>query len=143
MATTDNRYPSNARSTEQLRALVDRLSAADLSRSLGGGWTVATALVHLAFWDARQVAALRQYTRGDGFPSEDLAANAALQSIASAFDPAAVGEAAVSAAAELDAAIASLTAEQIDDLDGIGLSYAIERAAHRVEHTQQIEQAIA
>ena len=133
---------SNTQSTDRLRDLVARLTADDINRDLGSGWTVGFALAHLAFWDARQVAALRRYAGGDGFPSEDYAVNAALESIAPAFDPNTVGEAAVSAAAELDAAIASLTAEQLDDLRESGLSYAVERAPHREEHLQQIERTL-
>ncbi len=142
MATTDNQSSSNAESTERLRTLVARLSADDLKRSLGSGWTVAFALAHLAFWDARQVAALQRYARGDGFPSEDYATNATLEAIAHSFDPSAIGQAAVNAAQQLDATVDSLTPEQLDDLCEAGLSYATERAPHRDEHLQQIEQAL-
>ncbi len=47
----------NAAATERLRALVARLAPPDLGCALGGGWTVAFALCHLAFWDARAVRA--------------------------------------------------------------------------------------
>lgn len=142
MAPTDNRSTANTESTERLRALVAGLSADDLGRSLGGRWTVAVALAHLAFWDARQVAALQRYARGDGFPSEDYVTNAALESIAAAFDPRTVGEAAVNAAQQLDSTVDDLTAGQLDDLREAGFSYAIERAPHREEHIHQIEEAL-
>lgn len=43
----------NRASTERLKQLVSRLSAADLDHPVGPDWTVAIALAHLAFWDQR------------------------------------------------------------------------------------------
>ncbi len=138
----DNVSAQNSQSTERLAALVARLGADDLARSLGGGWTVGFALAHLAFWDARHVAALQRFAAGDGFPSEDYAANAALELIAGAFNPATVAEAALSAARQLDAVVDSLSATQRSELEEASLTYAIARAPHRDEHIQQIEGAM-
>ena len=138
----DTDLSSNAESTERLSKLVGRLSEDDLGVSLGSGWTVGFALAHLAFWDARQVAALQRVSSGEGFPSEDLATNAALQSMASAFDPTTVGEAAVKAAQQLDAIVETLATDQLESLRKSGKSYAIDRAAHREEHMLQIEDGI-
>src|SRR5262249_33564095 len=46
---------NNERERERLKALVGRLGEAELRRPLSHGWTVADALVHLAFWDLRAV----------------------------------------------------------------------------------------
>ncbi len=143
MAQIDDIHASNAKSTERLAALVARLTPQDLQRSLGGNWTVAFALAHLAFWDARQVAALQRFTSGEAFPSEDYATNATLEAIAHTFDPSTIGQAAVNAAQQLDETVSSLSPEQLDDLRQAGLAYATERAPHRDEHLQQIEQALA
>ena len=43
----------NRASTERLKKLVNRLSAADLTHKVGPDWTVAIALAHIAFWDER------------------------------------------------------------------------------------------
>ena len=142
MASHNTSRSTNAESTERLRAVVARLGDEDLKRSLGGGWTVGFALAHLAFWDARQVAALQRMAQGEAFPSEDLATNAALEAIADAFDPDAIGQAAVGAAQQLDAAVEALSPEQVDVLTGSGKSYAIDRAPHREEHLRQIEEAL-
>ena len=138
----DNHASRNAESTERIRSVVARLSDKDLNRSLGGGWTVGFALIHLAFWDARQVAALQRFKDGETFPSEDYATNATLAAIASAFDLAAAGQAAVSAAQDLDTMVESLTDEQLTALQDSAKSYAIDRAPHRDEHLQQIEEAL-
>lgn len=140
---TDSIAAGNSESTERLTVLVAGLSADDMKRSLGGGWTVGFALAHLAFWDARQIAALQRMTRGEEFPGEDLATNATLEAIAAAFDPDAIGQAAVSAAQQLDAFVETLTSEQVDALTASGKSYAIDRAPHREEHLSQIEEALA
>lgn len=142
MATTDNSSSANAESTERLRLLVEQLTDDDLRRPLGGGWTVAFALAHLAFWDARQVAALQRFAQGEPFPTEDLATNDALESIAAAFDPTTVGQSALEAAEQLDQTIKTLTAEQVEALRSSAKTYAINRAPHRNEHIQQIEESL-
>lgn len=142
MPVPDSISAGNSQSTERLSALVARLSTEAMKRSLGGGWTFGFALAHLAYWDARQLAALQRMSQGEEFPSEDLATNAALEAIAAAFDPDTIGQAAVSAARQLDAAVETLTAEQVDALTGSGKTYAIDRAPHREEHIRQIEEAL-
>lgn len=142
MASHNTSRSTNAGSTERLRAVVARLGDEDLKRSLGGGWTIGFALAHLAFWDARQVAALQRVARGEQFPAEDLATNATLEAIAAAFDQNAIGQAAVGAAQQLDAVVETLTPEQVDALTASGKSYAIDRAPHREEHLRQIEEAL-
>ena len=143
MAPTDNSSASNTESTERLRALVARLKAADLDRSLGEGWTVGFALIHLAFWDARQDLALHRFTRGNGFPSEDWVTNATLESIAPLFSPSIAGDIAVKAAEQLDDAIDKLTTEQQHAVREAGHTYAIERWPHRDEHLSQIEAVLS
>ncbi|MXX31096.1 MAG: DinB family protein [Chloroflexi bacterium] len=139
---TNNIAADNSDSTERLSALVARLGAEDVKRTLGGGWTIGFALAHLAFWDARQVAALERVASGEPFPSEDLATNAALEAIADAFNPDTIGQAAVDAARQLDAVVETLTPDQVGALTGSGKSYAIARAPHREEHIRQIEDAL-
>lgn len=140
---TNSITAGNSDSTERLSALVAGLSAGDMRRSLGGGWTIGFALAHLAFWDARQVAALQRMAQGEEFPSEDLATNAALEAIAPAFNPDTISQAAVGAARQLDALVETLTADQVNALTGSGKSYAMDRAPHREEHMRQIEEALS
>ena len=126
-----------------MRAVVARLSEADPERSLGGGWTVGFAFIHLAFWDARQDLALHRFTRGDGFPSEDWVTNATLESIAPLFTLRIAGDIAVKAAEQLDDTINNLTTQQQHELREAGHAYAIERWPHRDEHLAQIEAVLA
>ena len=55
----------NAKSLDNLRALLQRLSDADLKADLGEGWTVSAMLGHLAFYDFR-IAALAAHWRQSG-----------------------------------------------------------------------------
>ncbi len=48
----------------RLSALVARLSDADLSRAMPGGWTVAGILAHAAYWDARAIYWLDRWAGG-------------------------------------------------------------------------------
>ncbi|MYI83627.1 MAG: hypothetical protein F4056_10260 [Chloroflexi bacterium] len=140
MTEQDPNLQRNAEATARLGDLVARLGSADLERSLGGGWTVAFALVHLAFWDARQTAALAGYTSSQALPSpEDETVNPTLEAVAAMFDPAAAGPAAVEAAGAVDAAAAALSAEQRSALREAGQEYAFRRWPHREEHIAQIE----
>ena len=142
MTTQDQDLQSNARARTRLRDLVSRLDESAMSRSLGGGWTVAFALVHLAFWDVRQDVALQRYVRGEAFAAEDVTTNATLEAIAPLFDPAAAGAIAVQAAAQLDATLESLTGDRLESLRQEGFAYAIERWRHREDHVAQIEEVL-
>ncbi len=143
MSDHDSDLQRNADATTRLGELVARLGSADLERSLGGGWTVAFALVHLAFWDARQEVALRGHALGEAIPSEDETVNQTLEAIAAMFDPAAAGPAAVEAAARLDATSLGLSAEQRAALREAGQEYTFRRWPHREEHIAQIEAVLA
>ena len=139
MSDHDPDLQRNAEATRRLRDLVERLDADDLERSLGGGWTVAFALVHLAFWDARQAVALRDYTGGGALPPEDETVNPTLKAIAGMFDAEAAARTAGEAAAAVDAAASALTAEERAALREAGQEYAFRRWPHREEHIAQIE----
>lgn len=142
MSDQDPDLQRNGEATRRLADLVARLGAADLGRSLGGGWTVAFALAHLGFWDARQDAALRVHAGGEAFPEEDEATNATIEAIAGTFDPAATATAAVEAAERLDATSLGLSADQRSALREAGHEYAFRRWPHREEHIAQIEAAL-
>jgi hypothetical protein len=131
----------NAAATERLRALLEGVSALDLDRSLGGGWTIAVALAHLAFWDGRQRAALAHYlATGESLGEEsDDAVNAGLEPLTQAVDPASAARLALEAARDVDAAVAALAPETLGVLlDGEGAYQAL-RCDHRDEHIAQIE----
>ena len=139
MSASDADLERNAEATNRLSALVERLAEGDLERSLGGGWTVAFALTHLAFWDARQHVALQGYARGDAFPPEDKAVNDTLEAVAPLLRGEAAGREAVRAAMLADATVAGLSEAQRASLAGEGVGFAVQRWQHREDHIAQIE----
>lgn len=132
----------NAASANTLAALTARLTADDLRRSLGGGWTVASALAHLAFWDRRQDAALRHYSATGERLGEDDAVNEALDPLLAHVDPAAAATLALDAARAVDATVAALRPDARAALLATDDAYQVQRWAHREEHITQIEAAL-
>ena len=134
----------NVEATARLRALVDGLSAGDLRRSLGGGWTVAMALGHLAFWDGRQAAELRWIVAGGALEPEgdSDATNEALGPLLRALVPEECGEIALVAAADVDAVAADLPDSLVARLLAGEEAYLMRRWAHREEHIEQVMRAL-
>ena len=142
---TDAELRHNAEATGRLRELAAGLTSEELRRPLGDGWTVAVALVHLAFWDARNEAALRQDAASGVFPADpagDDAVNAGIDALAPLVDPDAAGPLAVRVAEEIDAAVAALTPERRAALLASADEYVVRRWRHRGEHIAQIEAAL-
>ena len=132
---------NNAVVTARLAALVDRLSDADLARDLGGGWTVAVALSHLAFWD-RRVAYMLERWMSEGTAHVELdddVVNHALEALHQAAEPRKAARLAVEAAKAADAAIARAPDAIADILIAEDHAYLLRRSGHRMEHIEQIE----
>lgn len=134
---------ANCSATQRLEDLTARLTDADLARDLGNGWTVTTALGHLAFWDRQQRLNLDAWRVDGEPPTQGDEVNTALAPILTALQPRAAAALAVAAARELDAAIAQLPPDAGRVLAAGPYAYIIRRARHRLEHIEQIEQAIA
>jgi DinB superfamily len=137
----------NAEATARLMDLLARLTEADLERSVGGGWTVAMALGHLAFWDRLQTAQLRLIASGAP-PAEDTAAvtsvtNEAVEPLLAVAAPLAVGSLAVTAAELVDEAVNHLDGGTLARLLEGELAYLVRRWMHREEHIEQIAAALA
>ncbi len=132
----------NAESTARLRALVEGLTADDFATSLGGGWTVVTALGHLAFWERRQAVAIARYLEDGAVLEEDDAANPALEPILTALESASAGRIAIEASAAMDAAVEAVADEAADGLREAGAGYLLTRHDHRIEHIEQIERGL-
>jgi DinB superfamily len=131
----------NEASTRRLEEYVAGLSEADLQRPLGGGWTVAVALTHLAFWEFRQAAVFAHFAKTGVLLGEDEneATNPALDATAKAINPSAVGALAVEAAKQVDAAVAAARPGVFAALPSGGPAFPVERFNHREEHIAQIE----
>jgi hypothetical protein len=140
----------NHQATERLDALVQRLSDEDLGRPLGGGWTVAMALGHLAFWDGRQRAVIQHYVdtgvllgseRPQPHDPDDLT-NQALEPLLALLDPAELRELVVEEAQAVDETVAALDDGAITAILGGDHAYVARRWRHREEHIEQIQRVL-
>ncbi len=130
----------NDASRSRLRAFVARVSAEDLARPLGNGWTSAAVLAHLAFWDRRAARLLDRWARTGVHPSPANAGalNDALLSQWHLLPPQAAAEEALAAAEEADAKVAALSAEMARAVAEVH-SIALDRSEHRNEHLDELE----
>lgn len=140
-------YPYAADNTaqrERLIALVNRLSDSDMSRTVEHGWTVATVLVHLAFWDRHRWMVLNQWRKDGQLPA--LApdpVNDVVAILSAAIPPRAAARLAVEAAETLDRELEQLTPEQVTALEAAGMNRLLNRSLHRKDHLDQIEQVFS
>lgn len=134
----------NAAQRQRLGALVRRLSDEDLGRPLEGGWTVATLLAHLAFWDRRQLLLLQRWEREGVGPSPvDVdAVNEAVRALSAAIPPRAAAQLAVEAAEAVDRELEQLPPDLVAAIEAAGTVRALRRSMHRREHLDQIERAL-
>jgi len=144
--TTDPTFRAeNARERERLKSLVARLSDADLGRSVGHGWTVATTLVHLAFWDLRAVTLIDRYEREGVRPSPvDIdVVNDTVRALGAAMPPRAAARLAIEAAEAADRRVEALPDRTIEAVGAAGNPFNPSRHVHRAEHLDEIERALS
>ena len=139
---------TNRRALDRLRALVERASDEDLARPMPDGWTVASVLGHMAFWDLRIVTALQRW-RSDGsgpFPTyyDDAVdwINDAAKPIISALEPRTAARVSIEAAEAADGAVAAMADELLEKNETSGLYINTDRADHRGEHLDEIEKVL-
>jgi uncharacterized damage-inducible protein DinB len=139
---------SNRQALDRLRTLVERASDDDLARPMPKGWTVASVLGHMAFWDLRIVTALERWgPDGSGpFPTyyDDAVdwINDAAKPIISALEPRAAARVAIEAAEAADAAVAAMADELLEKNETTGLYINTDRADHRGEHLDEIQKVL-
>ncbi len=139
---------TNRRELDRLKALVARATDEDLMRPMDEGWTVASVLGHVAFWDLRIVTALERWgPDGTGpFPSyyDDAVdwINDAAKPIISALEPRAAARVAVDAAEAADRGVAAMSDDLLAKNEATGLYINTDRADHRSEHLDEIEKVL-
>ena len=130
--------------TARLEALVSKLSDKDLAADLGGGWTAAVALGHLAFWDRRIAFVLTRWRNGGERHVEldDDVVNTALEEMLKAVEPREAARLCIESARAANAAIAATPDAIAEELIAEGHTYLLSRHNHRTEHIEQIERAL-
>lgn len=135
----------NARERKRLRALLGRLSDEELRLDLGGGWTIAAAFAHLAFWDQLSLVRIRQWRQFGVSPSSvDIdVINDALLPVLLAIPPRKAADLAVAAAEAIDHELGQLSPEMVAAIETLGDRRRLFRSIHRGMHLDQIEEALA
>jgi hypothetical protein len=132
----------------RLKALIQRLSDAELSRPMPGGWTVAGVLAHMALWDGRALYLINKWEGGTApsaadFEPEDVASvNDAAKPLCMALPPRTAAQVALQLAEETDRRAAALSDELMAQNTAIGGPLNLSRADHRREHLDEIEAAL-
>ena len=151
MAVDRSFVEQNGSERNRMRALVDAMSDEELAAPMEGGWTVAGVLAHLAFWDYRIVALLDRWgADGKGTPPnapgsyDDEAVdwiNDTAKPLILALPPRVAARVAIDAAVEADTGVAELSEELLAENERTGSYINVDRADHRREHLDEIEQA--
>jgi hypothetical protein len=139
---------ANDASRERLARLAETLTSTQMAIDLGGGWTVASALAHMGFWDRWQAARWQEMLAGrwsaddaSVIAAEDLA-NEALDPYWSRASAADLPALALGAATRLDALAAQAPDDLVDALEGGPSAYLLHRHRHRIDHVDQIRRGL-
>ncbi len=134
---------------KRLASLVARLSDQDLARPMPGGWTVASVLGHVAFWDQRIIALIEAWRKaGVGTPPKDVDEsqvdwiNDATKPLLLAVAPRRAAELTLSIAETTDRMLAELPEHFLAANGKAGSPVNVHRAEHRREHIDEIETAL-
>jgi Mycothiol maleylpyruvate isomerase N-terminal domain len=150
MTDAESYVARNAAELARMRRLVGDLTDEQLASPVNEHWTVAAALAHVAFWDARALYLAERLQAGQPFtadhrePDDVDWINDSYRPLAHAVPPRAAAELALRIATDTDARMASLTDEErakawpADEDSPLNLL----RAAHRAEHLDELEAAI-
>jgi hypothetical protein len=137
----------NRSQLDRLRALVGRLRDQDLARPMPAGWTVASVLGHLAFWDQRVLDLLERWTKEGKEPGAMREVdvdwiNDATKPLLLAIPPRHAAELTLRIAEAVDRAVERLPDGIIARNAAAGGPVNLVRADHRRTHLDEIEQAL-
>lgn len=133
----------NRASTERIRALVAGLSSTQLQHPVGEHWTVAIALIHLAFWDRRVLDGLNRTEQAGAvtIPEIDLVVNDLSLPFWAAIPPADAVRLAVASAAALDQRLEGYPPALLEEVYSRNKRW-VDRSLHRNTHLDEVEAAL-
>ena len=141
-----NQYAANNNAERShLERVIARLSEKDYSRPVGTkGWTVASALGHLAFWDRRASVLIARYRR-EGVKQSEMdedILNDSLAWLCAGVPGNTIARLAREAAIAIDREIDELPADLVARMETKDSSVRLDRGLHRAHHLAQIENAV-
>ena len=134
----------NENATHRLEELVNRLTDRELSTPMEAGWTVASVLAHMAFWDIRAVKLIDLWKQSgvEYSPLDTELVNEVTREIFIKLPPRVAAQVAIENARIVDQALKDLSPEFIEKIRTIGQNVRLERYVHRSLHVDEIEKAI-
>jgi hypothetical protein len=134
----------NRAETERLEIIASHLNETELRQCLADGGSVAALLAHLAFWDRRALGVLKKWQKEGVTPEliDPDPVNEALLGLCEAVSPWLTTRLAIEAAREVDQAIEHLTPQLLAEIEQNGTGLRLNRALHRREHLDEIEEAL-
>ncbi len=134
---------TNRAARERMHKLVESMTDEQLTLPTVAGWTIASTLAHVAFWDFRILYLLKHWKENGIEPSPyDVdAINEAHKPLCLALDPRTAANLALQAAEAIDIEIESTSDEWVEKITVAKVQFKFERHEHREYHLQEIERA--
>jgi hypothetical protein len=132
----------------RLKAVVARLTDADMARAMSEQWTVGVGLMHLAFWDGLSLSKFEEWERTGTVQIPPMGGevvdgiNDAMLPWWRTIAPAQIRHAVVAAAEAVDRKAETLPAAIVEAIQAVR-PRSLQRAIHRHQHLDQIERALA
>jgi hypothetical protein len=136
---------ANKAARDRMRSLIEGMSDEELALPTVAGWTIASALAHVAFWDFRILYLLQHWKENEITPSPyDVdAINEAHKPLCLALAPRTAAMLALQAAEAIDSEIENTSDEWVEKIRAAKVQFKYERNEHRKYHLEEIERALS
>ena len=135
---------SNQRQLERLRQLAGAMTDEELVSPMPAGWTPASVLAHLAFWDRRALLLIDQWKQS-GFRESSIDTdliNEVTRAFFISLPPREAVRLALENAEAIDQALAGLDDAFLEGMTAQGRAVQIDRGRHRAGHLDEIAQTL-
>jgi hypothetical protein len=132
----------NKRERERLCKLVNDLTDTELTLIIyQEGWTIASMLAHLAFWDHFRLQLVRKWQQQSVSPTvvDDDLLNDTLLPFFLELPPRKAANTALAMAEKIDAELEHLSPQLTNEIMALGERHALNRSIHRKMHLDEIE----
>jgi hypothetical protein len=135
---------TNKAARERMRLLIESMTDEQLTLPTVAGWTISSALAHVAFYDFRILFLLKHWKENEieTSPYDVDAINEAQKPLLLALDPRAAASLALQAAEAIDSEIEKTSDELVEKIRSAKVQFKFERNEHREYHLEEIEEAL-
>src|SRR5688572_27612018 len=136
---------ANQATRKRMRTFIESMSDEQLTLPTVAGWTISSALAHVAFWDFRILYLLKHWKENEIAPSPyDVdAINEAHKPLCLALPPRTAANLALQAAEAVDGEIENTSDELVEKIRAAKVQFKFERNEHREYHLEEIEMTLS